>query len=444
MAGENEFKNLAEKILQNTEALRAEVEAVKGQVDPLSKDKLDRINTEFAELKGKVEKLANQPVGGEGLPMSTKGAGGLQSIVIPAGSNLEEVLARMNLVREDGPRGRKNRPYRVRDDRTPEQKAAQTKAFEKMLRYGYTGPTSHQANWTAEDVKALSSITDSQGGYQIPADFEAELIKTVHDEAEVRGVIQVRPTSRDKVQIPKRTSQISVTWGGESIAVDPQNQNYGLEEIPINEQTALILVPNSTLEDSAVDIMADLTEESGMAFAEDEDDQFTVGNGINKPQGFMAWADILSRYVAGGHASALNSPDALIKALYKLKKTYRRNATWAMNSTTEGVVRQLKDGNGQYLWQLNPAGLAAGSPTLLSGRPIINPEGMADIAANAYPIVVADFRRGYKGRDRKGLSIQRLIERYAEFRQTGFLITRRLGGQPVQAEAYVPVKIAAS
>jgi HK97 family phage major capsid protein len=69
---------------------------------------------------------------------------------------------------------------------------------------------------------------------------------------------------------------------------------------------------------------------------------------------------------------------------------------------------------------------------------------MADIGANTYPILVGDFGAGYRIRDRAGITIQRLVERYAEYGQTGFLIKRRTGGKTVMAEAFTPVKIAVS
>jgi HK97 family phage major capsid protein len=108
-----------------------------------------------------------------------------------------------------------------------------------------------------------------------------------------------------------------------------------------------------------------------------------------------------------------------------------------MNSTTEAKVRQFKDSNGQYLWQ---PPVQAGAPATLLGRPSVNPEGMPAVAADAFPIAIGDFRRGYRIRDRKGLTITRLIERYAEFDQTGFMVKRRTGGQVVLAEAFHLIK----
>jgi len=127
--------------------------------------------------------------------------------------------------------------------------------------------------------------------------------------------------------------------------------------------------------------------------------------------------------------------------MYGIKKAYRRNGTFALNSNTEEEIRKLKDGNGQYLW--SPSVIAA-TPATILGRPIVNPEGMADIGANAYPIVFGDFQAGYKIRDRAGLSVRRLDELYAAYDQTGFQIKKRVGGKVTLAEAFCPIKIATS
>jgi HK97 family phage major capsid protein len=320
----------------------------------------------------------------------------------------------------------------------------QRKAFEKFLRYG-SGESS-KTTWHPDELKALSTLSDADGGFLVPADFETDVLKVAQNMAEIRPYANVGTTNRDKVQVGKITQRAVIGWGTESVAVSPQDLAFGLKDMPINEMTALVLVPNSTLEDSGADLFGELSLLFGEDMAAEEDNQFIVGSGVNRPEGILSNTDVQARYVASGVAAALtdgthNGVDVLIQAQYKLKKTYRANGTWAFNSSTEAVIRQLKDTTGQYLWQ---PPVQAGAPATLLGRPIINPEGAPDVAAGAFPIVFGDFRRGYRIRDRRGMTIQRLVERYAEYRQTGFLVTKRVGGQVVMSEAFVPVKIATS
>ena len=69
---------------------------------------------------------------------------------------------------------------------------------------------------------------------------------------------------------------------------------------------------------------------------------------------------------------------------------------------------------------------------------------MPDIAAGTFPIAFGDIRAGYKVRDRAGVTVRRLAERYAEYDQTGFLLKKRVGGMVTLPEAFACVKIAAS
>jgi HK97 family phage major capsid protein len=171
------------------------------------------------------------------------------------------------------------------------------------------------------------------------------------------------------------------------------------------------------------------------AIAEAEDDAFAVGTGAGQPQGILSNAGVQGNKQAIGSDSLI---DSMIKAFYKLKKQYRRNATWAFNSTTESLLRRQKDAvDGQYLWQ---PPVAAGEPATLLGRPVINPEGIPDKDTNVLYGVVGDFRSGFWVKDRSGVTIQRLTERYAEYDQTGLLVKRRVGGQVVLAEAFVPLE----
>lgn len=316
---------------------------------------------------------------------------------------------------------------------TPEQKAA----FIKFLRYGMT---SHKAGWTPDEQKALSEMIDERGGYLVPPDFQTEILAVAQNVAQIRGVARVTNTTRAEVEFSKVTQRATIAWGNENIAVDPQDLKLGLESIPVNEMTALVLIPNSLLEDEAADIWGELTTIFGQDIAAAEDDAFATGNGVKRPEGVLANKEVQAGAIKSGNASDITNPDVLLDALYGLKVTYRRNAVWAMNSLTEAQIRKMKDSMGQYLWA---PGLSPDRPATLLGRPVINPEGMPDVAANSLPIVVGDFGSGYRIVDRRGMTIQRLVERYAEFRQTGFLVTKRVGGQVVLPEAFKAIRISA-
>ena len=100
------------------------------------------------------------------------------------------------------------------------------------------------------------------------------------------------------------------------------------------------------------------------------------------------WGNI--GFVPSGAAGALTATDpaaALIDLVYALRAPYRLGARWVMNRLTQGTIRKLKDGQGNYLWQ--PAFGAGAPPTLLS-LPVTECDEMpdTDIAAGSFALDV--------------------------------------------------------
>jgi HK97 family phage major capsid protein len=319
--------------------------------------------------------------------------------------------------------------------RTPEQEK-RAAVFSKYLRQG--------SQDMASEERGLLGQSDETGGFLVPDDFSNQVLMNAYNMAELRPLCNVGTTGRDAVVVPS-LKKPTVSWGTAGIAVSDQTLTTGRERIPVNFLQGLVLLDNDTLNDAEANVLGQLSSAFSEAIAEAEDTAHAAGTGAGQPQGVVVNSTVQASYVASGIAAALsnstnNGVDVLIQAFYGLKKTYRRNATWAFNSATERIIRQLKDANGQYLWQ---PPVQAGAPATLLGRPVVNPEGMPDIAANTYPIVVGDFQR-YWIRDRAGVTVQRLVERYAEYNQTGFIVRRRTAGQVVLPEAFKPIKIAVS
>ena len=319
---------------------------------------------------------------------------------------------------------------------SPEQESRQN-AFVKFIRNGADG-------MEVEEKRALAGTADNDGGIFIPPTFEKGIIMNAYNQAEIRPLCQVGKTGRDTAIFGSLSKPV-VAWGRKSIAVSTQDLETGGKRMEIFWTTGLTTISIDTLDDAEANIISEMIDGFGSAIAEAEDDAFAVGAGDDSPSGIASDATVQANYSASGISDALydasnNGIDCMIEAQYKIKKKYRKKASWAMNSSSEGAVRKLKDGTGRYYWQPS---LQIGTPPTFDGKRIINPEGMADIAANAISMIFGDFSY-YKIRDRKGMSVQRLVEKYAEYGEIGFLIRKRVGGMLILPEAFSCVKIAAS
>jgi HK97 family phage major capsid protein len=305
------------------------------------------------------------------------------------------------------------------------------RAFSNFLRHG-------REAMEVEEVRALIVGDDTKGGYLAPADFQTEVIRGIVEISPIRQAVRVGSTSAGSVILPKLTGRPTATWVGEDEERDETTMTYGQLEIPVHELACFIDVSQRLLEDSAINVDSEIASELSQEFALKEGSAFSDGNGSKKPLGLQRSPGIAE--IINGHATNL-SADKLIGLMYALPAQYRNNGSWLMNGTTLGIVRTMKDGQGNYLWQPS---YQAGQPSTLLGRPVIEDPTMPDIASGTFPIMYGDFAKAYRIYDRIGMSILRDPYTQATKGMVRLHARRRVGGGPVLTEALRKLKMATS
>ncbi|MDN6632330.1 MAG: phage major capsid protein [Enterobacterales bacterium] len=280
---------------------------------------------------------------------------------------------------------------RKQAEKTPEDKSNRSKVTNDELRtYIMTG-----------DTRSLSTGVPADGGYTVIPDLDKQIMRQLSDDSEMRQICTVKTTSSNEFK-----KLVSV--GGAEVAHGEEGKARGETATPKLEEVSIKLFPvyaypkttQEILDFSDVDIMGWLTEEIADTFTETEELDLVSGDGSKKSKGFLAYpraatADktrpfgTLEKMDAAGAAP---TADELIDLLFKLKKKYRKNAVWVMNSNTAAALQKLKNGNGDYIWR---DGLQKGDPDMLLGKPVHYLENMPDAAAGQPVLAVGDFKRGY-------------------------------------------------
>jgi HK97 family phage major capsid protein len=288
----------------------------------------------------------------------------------------------------------------------------------------------------ANEYKAMSVSNDTTGGYLAPAEYVREIIKTVTEISPARQLARIRTTGNKSILLPKRTGQFAALWTAENATrTETTGLTYGMLEIFTHELYAMIDISEQNLEDSAFNLAAEIAAEASEQFAVAEGAAFVSGTGVGKPEGFMTNSGVTS--VNSGSASAITA-DGLISLKHSLKTAYTRNASWALNRTTLGTVRKLKDGTTtQYVWQ---PGLALGKPNTIDGDPYVEVPDMPSEGSNTYPVAYGDFAKAYSLVDRVAMSMLRDPYTQATSGNIRFMFRRRLGGMVVQPEAIAKLK----
>ncbi len=315
--------------------------------------------------------------------------------------------------------------------------------------------------------KTLNIGQDSSVGYAVPPDWINELNKNIASETVMAPLCKTRTTSSDRIYQPNLTTSdarraypTNVLWPGESPGsgsdIDATEFTYSQIEIPIHVMLMRYRSTLSALEDVGFDLQAEIN----MAFAEgvaiEYDRLIYSGSGSGKMQGITTNSDVtgsastavssVGGYIPAGSTSEIISGDVIWQMLYNLPAQYRRNAKWIANSNTMFILKKLKDGDGLYLWGNDNADqrLMGGVPDKLAGQPVVFNEYASDIAANAFPLILADLSKGYTIGQRVDFSIRRFDERYAENDQVLFLGRARVGGEVTQPAAFKALKMSTS
>lgn len=279
-------------------------------------------------------------------------------------------------------------------------------------------------------INALQVGTDSEGGFLVPDEYERTLVEALEEENIFRQLAHVIQTSSGDRKIPVVATKGTASWIDEEGAYPESDDSFGQVSIGAYKLGTMIKVSEELLNDSVFDLESYISREFARRIGSKEEEAFFTGNGTGKPLGILAETGGAQVGVTAAKTDAI-SVDELIDLFYSLKTPYRRNAVWLLNDATVKLVRKLKDGQGQYLWQPS---LVSGTPDTLLGKPVYTSAYMPTAAAGAKTVAFGDFRY-YWVADRQGRSFKRLNELYAANGQVGFLASQRVDGKLVLPEA---------
>jgi HK97 family phage major capsid protein len=301
------------------------------------------------------------------------------------------------------------------------------------------------------ELKALAGTTDAAGGYAVPEEIDAEIGRLLTSISPIRAIANVVRVGSAGYRKLVTAGGTPSGWVGET-ADRPETGTPSFIEVapPSGELYANPAASQAMLDDAAFDVEAWLANEIATEFARAEGSAFVVGNGVNRPKGFLA-APVSTaadgsrafgtlQYIVSGTAGAFGASgsDKLIDLVQSLRPPYRQGAAFVMNSATASAIRKFKTADGAFLWQ---PGLAAGQPDSLLGYPVVEAEDMPDIAVDSFSIAFGNFRAGYLIAERTETQILR--DPFTNKPFVHFYATKRVGGQVANSEAIKLLKFAA-
>lgn len=294
-----------------------------------------------------------------------------------------------------------------------------------------------QAEAEAIEQRAMSVGTPSEGGYFVPDDFSGEL----EQQLEVWGEMysgatrQINTATGAKILWPtlnytaeRGEAHAENTAATDDGSADPVIGQKELDGYIYN--TPIVPFSIELLQDSEFAIEPLLAELFGESLGRTANDILTNGDGSSKPQGIATAAT--SAFTATGTSAVTG--DELIDLYHSVNKAYRRSpmCKWQMNDLTLAAVRKIKDGNGNYLWEMG--NIQTGAPDQLLGKPIQENSAMPDMATGETPILFGDHSR-YVVRKIGNFSVVPFREKYMHKLQVGLMAFMRFDGEMLNSTA---------
>jgi len=316
---------------------------------------------------------------------------------------LEAIEARAAKMAEDA-RSSKRPGVDAREVKTGGDMDYRTAFHEYLRAQGQKGDMSQEARavleqgFTNVETRAQTT-TASAGGYTVPVELANILVKSMlawgpmydpgvtTEIVTAGGGVITMPTINDTtVPVVKHTEGTTLTDDGGSDATFGEKR---LEAYAFN--TEWLRVSKELVDDSIFNMEALLGDLLGERLGRRANLELTVGDGTGDPNGIVT-ASTLGKTAA---ATAAITWDEILDLEHSVDPAYRvgPKVRYMFNDATLLALRKLKDGDGNYLWQMG--NVQAGIPPSFNGRAYSINQAMASLGAASRVMLFGDFSKYY-------------------------------------------------
>lgn len=300
--------------------------------------------------------------------------------------------------------------------------------------YVTEGTDPNESLRAVEEFMGFQVKTDNKGGMFVPTTIEAGILDFIKENNVMRKIATVR-SSTDNRQINLADQHVTVYWMEEGETFKETEATFAKDFLNAYKLGAITKFTHEALQDMVgIHAEAYIKEDFGKAIARLEEAAFVSGDGAGKPTGFT------TQCTAGVTAAAGTAftIDELMQLQHAIQIADRKNSVWLMSDAAALAMRQLKVDGGYYHWQPS---LVAGQPDMLLGNKMYIADAIDGVESGKTPIWFGDFKQ-YRIQDRRGIYMQRLVERFADEGKIGLLVYRRVDGKMVNANAIKGLKMA--
>ena len=254
---------------------------------------------------------------------------------------------------------------------------------------------------------AQTEGTDSQGGFLTPSPLERAIIDVRELYGVTRKIVKVLPMMSDAVNIPKRSSGLTVYYPGEATAITESQKVWATVALAPVKRSTLTKISNELIADAVINVADDIALEIGRALGIREDAELILGDGS---AGYGSVTGLGHSLGAGGTYELSSGETAwtdvtlahLHAQVGTLPEKYVPNASWLMSRSffSQVIEKLMYAAGGNTL-----SDLAGGSGKQLFGYPVHFSDQMPASGAGAVAAYFGDFEGAVCLGDREGADI---------------------------------------
>ncbi len=273
-------------------------------------------------------------------------------------------------------------------------------------------------------LRAQSVGTTTAGGFAVPDEAMAALENSLLAFGGVRRAPITVLRTADGRPLPIPTTNDTANVGvilAENTGASDQDVTFG--QIILNAykfSSDIIKVSQEFIDDASIDVASWAVEALGVRIARGLAPYLVDGDGIAEPGGL----DLAASFVTAAAAGAITRTD-ILDLIHSVDPAYRTSPAFGLifNDATLKAIKLLavSSTDDRPLWQVS---MRDGAPDTVEGLPFTVVTDVGDVAAGERSVFAGDFSK-FLLREAGPIRVKRLLERYGELDQVGFVAFAR-------------------
>ncbi len=272
-------------------------------------------------------------------------------------------------------------------------------AFAEMIAQGGEGYVDAEVRSVLREHRAQTGGSNTAGGYTVPTELASFIEKAMIATGPMYNsdlFTVLNTTDGRTFNIPTvddtTVAAVAHTEGGAVTDDGGADATFGQKSVGAYAFDSEWVRWSAELNaDSVLNMEGLLGELIGERLGRIANSKLTTGSGSSDVEG------IVTNSAAGKTAAgtAAVTADEIIDLIHSVDPAYRSSAKAAimMNDSTLAAVRKLKDGNGNYLWQMG--NYQAGIPQSILGYNVVVNQAMDSLAAGKKVMLFGDMSKFY-------------------------------------------------